>query len=214
LLSFLEFVHEHAKNKFDLDKYREKAKIVEKVATCKKTGKALRGEILEVLGKFSEKLSAEETAAIQKFVNDINTLLEKENPSLEEIEQIANSWKNSAEHKKAEKFEYKNVVKITSHSEYLEKIKIASEENKLVVVDFFAVWCGPCVRIAPKFADWSEEFPNVVFLKVDVDQLRETSESAVITCMPTFKFYKKGEVVKTIEGASTTEIVAAIKELQ
>lgn len=82
------------------------------------------------------------------------------------------------------------------------------------MVDFFAVWCGPCVRIAPKFADWSEEFPNVVFLKVDVDQLKETSESVAIQCMPTFKFYKNGEIVKSIEGASTSDIVAAIKDLQ
>jgi len=123
-------------------------------------------------------------------------------------------WGNSAEHKKVAKFEYKNVVKVTSHNDYLEKIKSASEQKKLTVVDFFAVWCGPCVRISPKFADLSEQFSTVQFLKVNVDELKETSKFVGITCMPTFKFYKDGTVVHTIEGADVDELIGTIEKFK
>ncbi|CAN0403730.1 unnamed protein product, partial [Discosporangium mesarthrocarpum] len=41
--------------------------------------------------------------------------------------------------------------------------------SMLVVVDFFAEWCGPCKQIAPAFKAMAKDFPKVVFLKVDVD---------------------------------------------
>jgi thioredoxin 1 len=44
-------------------------------------------------------------------------------------------------------------------------------ENELVVVDFHASWCGPCKLIAPKLKKFAEETTNVVFAKVDVDEV-------------------------------------------
>jgi len=83
--------------------------------------------------------------------------------------------------------------------EYKNKLQTAGD--KLVIVDFFATWCGPCVNIAPVFADFSEKYLNCVFLKVDVDQNKDISEEAGITCMPTFHFIKKGEKITQLEGA-------------
>merc|ERR1712230_83825 len=67
---------------------------------------------------------------------------------------------------------------------------LADAGDKLVVVDFTATWCGPCQRIAPVFAKLAEEMPDVVFVKVDVDENDETASACGIQSMPTFQFYK------------------------
>ena len=66
--------------------------------------------------------------------------------------------------------------------------------NALVVVDFTATWCPPCQRIGPEFVKLAEsgDYGNVTFVKVDVDENNEASESAGISCMPTFQFHKDG----------------------
>lgn len=68
---------------------------------------------------------------------------------------------------------------------------IASEE-KLIVVDFTATWCGPCRMIAPIFDQLAVDNPNVVFVKVDVDKLESVAGKCGISAMPTFQFYKGG----------------------
>ena len=48
--------------------------------------------------------------------------------------------------------------------------------NKTVVIDFTATWCPPCKMIAPKFEAMEAEFPNVIFVKIDVDANKETAQ--------------------------------------
>lgn len=82
----------------------------------------------------------------------------------------------------------------------------ALTDNPLVFVDFFATWCGPCKMIAPKLEAMEKEFTKVVFLKVDVDELEDLSQSEEVSAMPTFKLYKAGVAVETIVGASEAKI--------
>eukprot|EP00922_Rhytidocystis_sp_ex-Travisia-forbesii_P011954 GHVS01017856.1.p1 GENE.GHVS01017856.1~~GHVS01017856.1.p1 ORF type:complete len:106 (+),score=17.86 GHVS01017856.1:146-463(+) len=78
--------------------------------------------------------------------------------------------------------------------------------NDLVLVDFFATWCGPCKMIAPQLEALDPTFPSVKFAKVDVDEVAEVAEKYNITAMPTFIVFKKGKVLKTMVGSSITVV--------
>ena len=83
----------------------------------------------------------------------------------------------------------------------------SSIKNGVSVVDFWATWCGPCIRVAPAYKKLASELSEKAeFYKVDVDENAETSEKAKIRCMPTFKIYKDGEEVDSLEGADISEL--------
>nr|XP_043617543.1 thioredoxin H-type-like [Erigeron canadensis] len=84
------------------------------------------------------------------------------------------------------------------------------EIKKLAVVDFTASWCGPCRVIAPVLAEYAKKFPNVTFLKVDVDEVKEIAEEYDIEAMPTFLFFKEGKIVDKVIGAKKEELLALI----
>jgi len=74
--------------------------------------------------------------------------------------------------------------------------------SRLVVVDYFADWCGPCKKIAPVFHDLARKAGSkVVFAKVDVDQARELSAAQGVKSMPTIQFFRNGKQVDQIVGA-------------
>lgn len=81
-----------------------------------------------------------------------------------------------------------------------------SEATGLVVVDFFATWCGPCKLIAPKIEELAVEFPDVVFLKVDVDECEDISAEYDISAMPTFVFIKAQKKVDAFSGANADKV--------
>ena len=91
------------------------------------------------------------------------------------------------------------VREVKTLEEFNELIK---SESKLIVVDFTASWCGPCQMIKPIFEQMSQDYPNVVFIKVDVDANGETAEKCGINCMPTFQCFKDGSKVDETLGAS------------
>ena len=78
---------------------------------------------------------------------------------------------------------------------------ISSHGNKLIAIDFTASWCGPCQQIGPKFVKMAEEFEDCIFVKIDVDENKETAEACEVKAMPTFHFYKGGSLVDSMQGA-------------
>ncbi|XP_074586569.1 thioredoxin H-type-like [Curcuma longa] len=87
------------------------------------------------------------------------------------------------------------------------------QSKKLVVVDFTATWCGPCKVIAPHFAKLAEQFTNIIFLKVDVDESTDLSQEWAIRGIPTFIFIKEGKEVERLAGANPGELTRKVELL-
>lgn len=71
-----------------------------------------------------------------------------------------------------------------------------------VIVDFWAVWCGPCRAVAPVLDDIANEYDGkLVVAKVNVDEVPNLAAKYKITSIPTMKIFNKGEEVQEIIGA-------------
>ncbi|XP_031780739.1 thioredoxin-2 isoform X2 [Nasonia vitripennis] len=92
------------------------------------------------------------------------------------------------------------------------KTKLTEAGEKLVVIDFFATWCGPCKMIAPKLDELSQELTDVVFLKVDVDELEGVAEEYDVNSMPTFVFIKNGSVLDKFSGANIEKVKLTVQK--
>lgn len=76
----------------------------------------------------------------------------------------------------------------------------------VVLVDFFAEWCMPCVMMSPIVEDLAEEFKGKVkFGKVNIDDYGEAAEKFEVTSIPTFLLVKDGQVKERLTGALNQE---------
>lgn len=89
--------------------------------------------------------------------------------------------------------------------------EILNGTDKLVVVDFWAAWCGPCRAVAPIIEELANEYEGrVVVGKVNVDDQNEISFRYRIMSIPTIIFFKGGQVVDKIVGARTKDELAQL----
>ena len=88
----------------------------------------------------------------------------------------------------------------------------AETKEGLVLVDFWATWCGPCRMQAPILEKLSQELSEdeLKILKMDVDENPETARSFGIMSIPTLLFKKDGQVVKQVAGVHTAAQIKAI----
>ena len=88
---------------------------------------------------------------------------------------------------------------------YVELTKENFEEvitsNDIVVVDYWADWCGPCKTFGPIFEKVSEDFPNAVFAKVDTQNEQEIASMFQIRSIPTLMIFREKVVVFSQPGA-------------
>merc|ERR1712232_1391658 len=103
------------------------------------------------------------------------------------------------------------VIDISSTEQFDEALKNAGDS--LVVVDYSTTWCGPCKVIAPKFDEFSDKYPNAVFLKVVGDASPDASKLMKregVRSVPSFHYFKNGEKIDVVNGANAEVIEAAI----
>ncbi|UJR33289.1 hypothetical protein I4U23_020740 [Adineta vaga] len=106
------------------------------------------------------------------------------------------------------------VITIDKLDELQKQLDDESNKDKLIVLDFFATWCGPCLRIAPKINDWSTgDFKDdVVFLKSDVDEAEDVAKKYDVEAMPTFVFFKNGKEIDRVVGANIDNLKTNIEK--
>ena len=104
-----------------------------------------------------------------------------------------------------------NAVAVTS-SDFEQQV-LKSETP--VIVDFWAVWCGPCKMIAPHLDALATEYAGKVkVMKVNIDDEHEVAESYDIRSIPTLLFFKDGKVVGQVVGAvAKSEIAKKLETL-
>lgn len=82
------------------------------------------------------------------------------------------------------------------------------KSEKLVLIDFWADWCGPCKRMVPIIDELSNEYPETAIIgKMDVDNNPKTSSKLGIRNIPAMFFFKKGEIVDKQIGAVAKSIL-------
>ncbi len=89
-------------------------------------------------------------------------------------------------------------MKVATNTNFSELL----QDEKLVVVDFWATWCGPCRMISPILDEVEEEMPDkITVVKVNVDDADEIAAQFRIMSIPTLLFFKNGQMVDKTVGA-------------
>jgi thioredoxin 1 len=103
------------------------------------------------------------------------------------------------------------VQEITSDKQFNSVIS----QTPLVVIDFYAEWCGPCKQIAPNFTALSnqKECSSIKFFKLNIDTVPEIAQLCKVKSIPTFISFKNGKMNNMVGGANIDNIVNMVKQL-
>jgi thioredoxin 1 len=85
--------------------------------------------------------------------------------------------------------------------------QLIETENRLIVVDCYAEWCGPCKKISPDISGLEVKYNNeILVLKVDIDECDDISSAFEIKSLPTILYFKHGKLIDKFIGANMEEI--------
>jgi len=103
------------------------------------------------------------------------------------------------------------IVKIHSAEEF-NQLK-ADFPDKILIIDFWAVWCSPCMMFAPVFEKiQKEQYQDFIFVKVNVDEVGSIAQEYRITGIPTTLFIKSDKIIHKVVGAVNEEYMRRVLE--
>lgn len=104
-----------------------------------------------------------------------------------------------------------NIQHITTPDQLAKLLTAAGP--KLVVIDYFTTWCGPCKMIAPLFQELAARYDGkVIFVKVDGDKSRDLVLQQGVSGFPTFEFYVSGQKIENFSGADQTKLRQIVEQ--
>ena len=92
--------------------------------------------------------------------------------------------------------------------------KLEQDMGKKHILYFTATWCPPCRKIGPVFEDLSRNNADILFVKIDIDQLPEAAERNGIRSVPTFIFKKGHNVIEQFSGADEAALIQNMVQLR
>ena len=95
------------------------------------------------------------------------------------------------------------------HKNNFEEVK---NSDKLVLLDFYADWCGPCRMVAPILHESAEERPDVLVGKINVDEEEDLAMKFGVYSIPTLVVMKNGEIIRQTSGARPKAQILAMLE--
>lgn len=128
-----------------------------------------------------------------------------------EIEELEAIRRKKLESLKHESYNKKGVEKMSSATEVKDStFDDFVKANKIVIIDCWAPWCGPCRSLAPIIEDLAKEFEGkIAFGKLNTDENESIPMRFNISAIPTLLVFKNGEMVDRIVGAGNKEFMKA-----
>ena len=98
--------------------------------------------------------------------------------------------------------------------ESLAQLKTLIQAGKPLVIDCYAVWCGPCKQLGPILDQLAAKHQDITFAKVDVDAVTGVAQHLQVTSLPTVNFYAAGVQKTQVVGFNIAKIQEALLSLQ
>ncbi|KAL8457929.1 hypothetical protein ACS0TY_035694 [Phlomoides rotata] len=149
--------------------------------------------------------SDEETAVVLRKVESNLKKIEEHRLKYErlrkenELRKIEHEKKRRQEAEAASVLKDGEIIKINSARELEVKLNAASKLSRLTIIYFTATWCGPCLYVAPVCLRLAKKYPEVVFLKVNIDEAMDIAAEWNISSIPCFFYVKNGKVIDKVE---------------
>ncbi len=90
-------------------------------------------------------------------------------------------------------------------------------KNAMIIIDFWAPWCGPCKNFGPVFEAISDKYPDIVFAKVNTEEQQELGSTFQIRSIPTLMIFRDQIIIFSqpgaLPGSALEEIIGKAKEL-